>query len=28
MTLALIDLQNIFADPDSGWATPDFARVI
>jgi len=28
MTLALIDLQNIFADPGSGWATPDFARVI
>jgi nicotinamidase-related amidase len=28
MTLALIDLQNIFADPRSGWAAPDFARVI
>jgi nicotinamidase-related amidase len=28
MTLALIDLQNIFADPGSGWATPDFERVI
>ncbi|MEU4190822.1 cysteine hydrolase [Kribbella sp. NPDC026611] len=28
MVLALIDLQNIFADPSSGWATPDFARVI
>lgn len=28
MTLALIDLQRIFADPKSGWATPDFDRVI
>ena len=28
MVLALIDLQRIFADPDSGWATPDFDRVI
>ena len=28
MTLALIDLQRIFADPESGWATPDFDRVI
>jgi nicotinamidase-related amidase len=28
MTLALIDLQRIFADPESGWATPDFGRVI
>lgn len=28
MVLALIDLQRIFADPDSGWATPDFGRVI
>ena len=28
MVLALIDLQRIFADPDSGWATPDFERVI
>lgn len=26
--LALIDLQRIFAEPDSGWATPDFQRVI
>jgi nicotinamidase-related amidase len=26
--LALIDLQNIFADPDSGWAAPDFQRVV
>ncbi|MEU4391514.1 cysteine hydrolase [Kribbella sp. NPDC023855] len=26
--LALIDLQRIFADPESGWATPDFQRVI
>ncbi|WP_328525992.1 cysteine hydrolase family protein [Kribbella sp. NBC_00359] len=28
MVLALIDLQRIFADPDSGWATPGFDRVI
>ncbi|WP_371405298.1 cysteine hydrolase [Kribbella sp. NBC_00662] len=28
MVLALIDLQRIFADPESGWATPDFGRVI
>jgi nicotinamidase-related amidase len=28
MTLALIDLQRIFADPKSGWATPGFDRVI
>jgi nicotinamidase-related amidase len=28
MTLVLIDLQRIFADPESGWATPDFDRVI
>jgi nicotinamidase-related amidase len=28
MVLALIDLQRIFADPESGWATPDFERVI
>lgn len=28
MVLALIDLQHIFADPSSGWATPDFDRVI
>ena len=28
MVLALIDLQRIFADPGSGWATPDFERVI
>jgi nicotinamidase-related amidase len=26
--LALIDLQRIFADPESGWATPDFQRVV
>ncbi|MFF0340026.1 cysteine hydrolase family protein [Kribbella sp. NPDC004875] len=26
--LALIDLQRIFADPASGWATPGFERVI
>lgn len=26
--LALIDLQRIFAEPESGWATPDFQRVI
>jgi nicotinamidase-related amidase len=26
--LVLIDLQKIFAEPDSGWATPDFQRVI
>ncbi len=26
--LALIDLQRIFADPDSGWAAPDFQRVV
>ena len=26
--LALIDLQRIFADAESGWATPDFQRVI
>jgi nicotinamidase-related amidase len=26
--LALIDLQRIFADPDSGWAAPDFQRVL
>jgi nicotinamidase-related amidase len=26
--LALIDLQRIFADPGSGWATPDFQRVV
>ncbi|ADB35252.1 isochorismatase hydrolase [Kribbella flavida DSM 17836] len=28
MVLALIDLQRIFAEPDSGWATPDFQRVV
>ena len=28
MVLALIDLQRIFADPESGWATPDFGRVV
>jgi len=28
MVLALIDLQRIFAAPDSGWATPGFERVI
>ena len=28
MVLALIDLQRIFADPDSGWTTPGFDRVI
>ncbi|MFC6158864.1 cysteine hydrolase family protein [Kribbella jiaozuonensis] len=28
MVLALIDLQRIFADPKSGWATPGFERVI
>jgi len=28
MVLALIDLQRIFADPASGWATPDFDRVV
>ena len=28
MVLALIDLQRIFADPESGWATPGFERVI
>jgi nicotinamidase-related amidase len=28
MVLALIDLQRIFADPGSGWATPGFERVI
>ena len=28
MVLALIDLQRIFADPDSGWAAPGFRRVI
>ncbi|HET6989415.1 MAG TPA: cysteine hydrolase [Kribbella sp.] len=28
MVLALIDLQRIFADPDSDWAAPDFRRVI
>ncbi|MDX6291632.1 MAG: hypothetical protein QOH50_707 [Kribbellaceae bacterium] len=26
--LALIDLQRIFADPDSRWATPGFQRVV
>jgi nicotinamidase-related amidase len=26
--LALIDLQRIFADPDSGWSTPGFQRVV
>jgi nicotinamidase-related amidase len=26
--LALIDLQRIFAEPESGWATPDFQRVV
>lgn len=26
--LAVIDLQRIFADADSGWATPDFQRVV
>jgi nicotinamidase-related amidase len=26
--LALIDLQRIFAEPESGWATPDFRRVV
>lgn len=26
--LAVIDLQRIFADPTSGWATPDFDRVV
>jgi nicotinamidase-related amidase len=28
MVLALIDLQRIFAEPESGWAAPDFQRVI
>jgi nicotinamidase-related amidase len=28
MVLALIDLQRIFADPTSGWATPGFERVV
>ena len=28
MVLALIDLQRIFADPASGWAAPDFRRVV
>jgi nicotinamidase-related amidase len=28
MALALIDLQRIFADPESGWTTPNFQRVI
>lgn len=28
MLLALIDLQRIFADPGSSWATPGFQRVI
>lgn len=28
MVLALIDLQVIFADPGSGWAAPDFRRVV
>jgi nicotinamidase-related amidase len=28
MVLAVIDLQRIFAEPDSGWATPDFQRVV
>jgi nicotinamidase-related amidase len=28
MVLALIDLQKIFADPASGWAAPDFQRVV
>ena len=28
MVVALIDLQRIFADPTSGWATPRFERVI
>jgi nicotinamidase-related amidase len=26
--LALIDLQRIFADPNSGWAAPEFQRVV
>ncbi len=26
--LAVIDLQRIFAEPESGWVTPDFHRVI
>lgn len=26
--LALIDLQRIFAEAESGWATPDFQRVV
>jgi nicotinamidase-related amidase len=26
--LAVIDLQRIFADADSGWAVPDFQRVV
>jgi nicotinamidase-related amidase len=28
MVLAIIDLQRIFAEPESGWATPDFQRVV
>lgn len=28
MVLAVIDLQRIFAEPESGWATPDFQRVV
>ncbi|GAA1554865.1 cysteine hydrolase [Kribbella lupini] len=28
MVLALIDLQKIFAEPESGWATPNFQRVV
>ncbi|TWD79634.1 nicotinamidase-related amidase [Kribbella amoyensis] len=28
MTLVLIDLQRIFAEPESAWAAPDFQRVV
>jgi nicotinamidase-related amidase len=28
MVLAVIDLQRIFAEPESGWAAPDFQRVV
>ncbi len=26
--LAVIDMQRVFADPDSGWATPGFAAIV
>jgi nicotinamidase-related amidase len=26
--LAVVDMQRVFADPSSGWATPGFAAIV